>query len=72
MNPSQGEASPETWSFHAPLSDVFSWFQTAGLYVESLEEWVSNKKSVGPASVMENRARAEFPLFMGISAIKPR
>lgn len=72
MNPSLGDASPETWSFHAPLSDIFGWFRQAGLYVEGLEEWVSNKKSAGPASVMENRARAEFPLFLAISAIKPR
>ncbi|TPW21142.1 MAG: hypothetical protein FD126_971, partial [Elusimicrobia bacterium] len=72
MNPSLGDKSPETWSFHAPLSDIFLWFRQAGLYVEHLEEWVSNKKSAGPASVMENRARAEFPLFLALSAIKPR
>ena len=70
MNPSMGSASPETWTFHAPLSDIFAWLHSAGLFVDGLEEWVSNKRSVGPAALMENRARAEFPLFLGLSAVK--
>ncbi|MBI3296527.1 MAG: class I SAM-dependent methyltransferase [Elusimicrobia bacterium] len=70
MNPGLGAASAETWSFHAPLSDIFTWFKDAGLLVEGLEEWVSNKRSEGPAAVMENRARAEFPLFLALAALK--
>ena len=70
MNPGLGAASAETWSFHAPLSDIFSWLKDAGLLVEGLEEWVSHKRSEGPAAVMENRARAEFPLFLAIAALK--
>ena len=36
----------------------------AGFAVLEIEEWVSDKKSTGAKGKMENRARAEIPLFM--------
>ncbi len=70
MNPSQGDASPMTWTFHEPLSAIFGWLKEAGLLVETVEEWVSDKSSDGAAAKRENRAREEFPLFMAVAAVK--
>lgn len=62
--------SAVTWSFHWPLQDLFAWLRESGLAVESLEEWASDKTSEGQAAKMENRARAEFPLFLALRARK--
>jgi ubiquinone/menaquinone biosynthesis C-methylase UbiE len=62
--------SAVTWSFHWPLRDLFAWLREAGLAVEALEEWESDKSSEGKAAKMENRARAEFPLFLALKAKK--
>lgn len=70
MHPSQGKASKATWSFHHPLSDYCKWLAEAGFYIANMEEWCSNKQSTGKCSVMENRSRSEFPLFLAISAVK--
>ncbi len=59
-----------TWTFHHPISDYIHWLKEAGLKVTSIEEWSGDKTSVGRAARMENRARAEFPLFMAILAQK--
>lgn len=67
-HPGKGGASPESLSFHHPLSHYFGWLQEAGFVVENLEEWCSKKTSVGKAAKMENRCREEFPLFMAILA----
>lgn len=64
-HPSQ-TTSPLTWSFHQPISVYFKYLNQAGFVITALEEWSSDKESVGTASKMENRARAEFPLFMAI------
>jgi hypothetical protein len=40
------------------------------LVIEKIEEWVSDKKSEGGKAAMEDKARAEFPLFMAIAAKK--
>jgi ubiquinone/menaquinone biosynthesis C-methylase UbiE len=64
------ESSPLTWSFHIPISAYFSYLKQSGFLVETLEEWTSDKQSVGAAAKAENRARNEFPLFLAISAIK--
>lgn len=69
-HPSQGEESPVTWSFHHPLSSYFDWLQQKGFYIESLEEWCSDKQSQGKYAKGENRSRAEIPLFMFIVARK--
>lgn len=70
MNPSQGEASAVTWSFHYPLSSYTQWLQANGLAIESIEEWCSDKVSTGKTARMENLSRKEFPLFLAISAFK--
>lgn len=67
-NPGKGQKSPITWSFHRPLSYYFDSLQKAGFIIEQVEEWCSDKVSVGDAARMENRGRSEFPLFLAIKA----
>ena len=62
--------SPMTWTYHAPLEYYVKALKSAGLVVTDLEEWTSDKVSVGKAAKGENRARAEFPLFLAIKAVK--
>lgn len=69
-NPSKGDQSAETWSFHYPLASYCKWLSQEGFVIEQLEEWCSNKVSTGQAAKMENRSREEFPLFMTIVARK--
>ncbi len=69
-NPSKGEKSAQTWSYHHPLSHYVTSLHEAGLQVQQLEEWCSDKKSEGRSAKMEDRARAEIPLFMAIVAVK--
>src|SRR3989344_5023409 len=69
VNAHPGEReSAITWSFHYPLSTYSKMLYDAGLVIELMEEWTSDKESVGRAARMENRARSEFPLFLGILA----
>jgi ubiquinone/menaquinone biosynthesis C-methylase UbiE len=60
----------KTWSFHYPLSAYSEMLFDNGLVIEKIEEWVSDKKSEGGKAAMEDKARAEFPLFMAIAAKK--
>lgn len=69
-HPSQQEKSPTTWTFHHPLSTYTKWLFESGFLIEQMEEWCSDKVSVGGAAKMENRSREEFPLFLTISARK--
>lgn len=62
--------SPMTWTYHAPLEYYVKALKAAGLVITDLEEWTSDKVSVGKAAKGENRARAEFPLFLAIKAVK--
>jgi hypothetical protein len=41
-----------------------------GFVIEKIEEWVSDKKSEGGMAAVEDKARAEFPLFMTIVACR--
>lgn len=60
-----------TWSFHRPLQFYFKAFAKHGLAVSRLEEWVSHTKTPhGPRMEAENRARAEFPVFMCFEVLK--
>lgn len=70
MNPGQKqeEAKNMTWSFHHSLQDYSQMLYQAGFIIEKIEEWSSDKESVGKAAKMENRARTEIPLFMAILA----
>jgi len=71
-HPSQGKNSPQTWSFHHPLSAYFKWLKEEGFNVLTMEEWCSDKTSEGKgvAAKMENKSRNEIPLFMAILATK--
>lgn len=70
MHPSQQEESEVTYTFHRPLSLYMHYLQKAGFVISCLEEWCSDKKSEGGKARMEDRARAEFPLFLAIKAEK--
>lgn len=69
MHPGQTK-SPITWSYHYPISAYAKFLKNAGCVIDTIEEWTSNKESVGKASRMENRARDEFPMFLTFCAIK--
>jgi SAM-dependent methyltransferase len=69
-HPGQGAKSPNTFSFHHPLSQYVHWLSQHGLLVSALEEWCSDKKSEGARAKMEDRARKEFPLFLALLARK--
>ncbi|MCH8156632.1 MAG: class I SAM-dependent methyltransferase [Nitrospinae bacterium] len=59
-----------TWTYHRPLQSYFEALLKAGLCVDLLEEWKSDKESSpGKRSRGENRARREIPLFMAIRAV---
>ena len=55
-----------TWSFHNPLSAYVAGLAKSGFVVSNIEEWVSDKESEGRSAKMENRSRAEIPVFMAI------
>lgn len=63
-----GKQSHVTWSFHQPISYYVDLLAKRGFVIDAMEEWASDKESVGKASKMENRSRAEIPLFMAIRA----
>ncbi|MCE2982232.1 MAG: class I SAM-dependent methyltransferase [Parachlamydia sp.] len=69
MHPGKNEGET-TWSFHHPLSSYTKWLHETGFSIDYLEEWCSDKVSEGKAAKMENRSRAEFPLFMVLAARK--
>jgi ubiquinone/menaquinone biosynthesis C-methylase UbiE len=60
----------QTWSFHYPLSAYSEMLHDNGFVIEKIEEWVSDKKSEGGMAAVEDKARAEFPLFMTIVACR--
>ncbi|MCH9610280.1 MAG: hypothetical protein S4CHLAM81_13350 [Chlamydiales bacterium] len=70
MQPSKGQKSETTWSFHHPIGSFSKWLNDAGFAIQLLEEWISPKKSSGKNAKMENFARKEFPLFLTVKAIK--
>lgn len=57
-----------TWSYHNPISKYSDCLNKNNFAILKIEEWTSDKSSVGGAAKMENRARSEFPLFMAILA----
>lgn len=69
-HPSKGEKSSTTLCFHHPISSYSQWLQEEGFAIMRIEEWCSDKVSVGGAAKMENRAREEIPLFLTILACK--
>lgn len=69
INPSDRNSEVAV-SYHHPLSMYSKMLKDAGFVIELIEEWTSDKESVGRAGRMENRSRAEIPLFMAIVAKK--
>lgn len=69
-HPGRGEKSETTWSYHVPLTEYSRMLYENGFVIERLEEWLPDKRSVGNAAKMENRAREEFPLFLALLARK--
>lgn len=69
-NPGKFQDSEMTWSFHTPLSKYSQVLNENGFVIERIEEWISDKKSTGGKAKMEDRARAEIPMFMTIVARK--
>lgn len=59
-----------SWSFHYPISSYIQMLSENGFVIEKIEEWISPKKSTGKMAKIEDKARAEFPLFMAIVAKK--
>jgi ubiquinone/menaquinone biosynthesis C-methylase UbiE len=68
--PSKGEVSEQTWTFHHPISFFTAELKAAGFVIDQIEEWCSDKKSMGKTATMENRSRQEFPLFITLVAKK--
>lgn len=71
MHPGEAKG-PITWSFHLPISSYTTMLTDNGFVIERLEEWTSDRESTGGAAKMENRGRAEFPLFLAIACRKDR
>lgn len=67
-HPGKGGHSPQTFSFHFPLSELMGMLKNAGFLIEDIQEWCSDKASQGAMAAAENRARKEFPLFLSIVA----
>jgi SAM-dependent methyltransferase len=63
-----GSGSGLTWSYHEPISAYTKMLAENHFIIENFEEWTSDRESVGTAGRMENRSRAEFPLFLAILA----
>lgn len=70
MTPGSQSNKKLTWSFHRPLEFYTNLLRKNGFVIENIEEWVSDKTSVGKKSKSENTAREEFPMFMTICARK--
>lgn len=59
-----------TQTYHRSLQSYFQSLSQAGLQVDALEEWASNKNSQpGKRAKAENRVRREIPLFMALRAV---
>lgn len=59
-----------SYSYHYPLSFYSEILFDNGFVIDKIEEWVSPKKSTGIKAEMEDKARAQIPLFMAIVASK--
>jgi SAM-dependent methyltransferase len=59
-----------SFSFHYPISFFTEILADNGMVIEIIEEWVSDKKSIGIKAKIEDEARGEIPLFMAILAQK--
>jgi 23S rRNA-/tRNA-specific pseudouridylate synthase/SAM-dependent methyltransferase len=73
MNPgavANGKPAVTTVTHHRPLQQYVRGLADAGLLVDVLEEWPSQRTSQpGPRASEENRARREIPMFAAIRAV---
>jgi ubiquinone/menaquinone biosynthesis C-methylase UbiE len=70
MKPFKRPGRRLTWTYHRPMQAYVNGLAAAGLWVNALEEWPSHRVSQpGPMAKAENRARAEFPLFLALRAV---
>lgn len=74
MNPgahASGEEAVTTTTFHRPISRYVEAARRAGLLIDTIEEWPSERTSdSGPRAEEENRARREIPMFLAFRARK--
>lgn len=69
LTPPFADSKSFTLTYHRPMQSYISALAKAGLYVDAMEEWISNKKSQpGKRAKAENRARKEIPLFLALRA----
>jgi ubiquinone/menaquinone biosynthesis C-methylase UbiE len=69
ITPRVASSEGYTYTYHRSLQGYFEALAGAGLCVERLEEWTSEKTSEpGKRAKAENRARKEIPLFLALSA----
>jgi len=74
MNPggvSSGQGAVTTTTHHRPIGAYVSAMANAGLAVDAMEEWASDRTSqAGPRAAAENLSRAEIPMFLALRAVK--
>lgn len=72
MNPGEaaaGKPAVVTVTHHRPVSVYVNALAAAGMCIDALEEWVSDRRSqAGPRADAENMARTEIPMFLAIRA----
>ncbi|MZG29779.1 MAG: class I SAM-dependent methyltransferase [Nitrospinae bacterium] len=69
LTPPFADSKSFTLTYHRPMQSYISALAQAGLCVDGMEEWISNKKSQpGKRAKAENRARKEIPLFLAVRA----
>ena len=69
LTPPFADSKSFTLTYHRPMQSYVSALVKAGLCVDAMEEWISNKNSLpGKRSKAENRARKEIPLFLALRA----
>ena len=69
LTPPFADSKSFTLTYHRPMQSYVSALVQAGLCVDAMEEWISNKNSLpGKRSKAENRARKEIPLFLALRA----
>lgn len=71
MRPFNRPGEATTTTYHRPAGAYVNGLAQAGVLVDRFEEWPSHRTSQpGPRAKAEDRARAEFPLFLAIRAMK--
>ncbi len=71
MRPFKEPGRSVTWTYHRPIQAYVNGLAEAGLWTNALEEWPSHRASQpSPRARAENRARAEFPLFLALRAAR--